>query len=44
MHGQPIRDAQGKVFRWYVLHIDIDERKRAEEALRLSEVVFFKTT
>jgi PAS domain S-box-containing protein len=35
--GLPRRDASGAILRWYVLHIDIDERKRAEDALRHSE-------
>jgi PAS domain S-box-containing protein len=33
----PFRDANGRIVRWYNLLIDIDERKRAEEALRESE-------
>lgn len=36
--GCPVRNAQGSVLRWYALHIDIDERKHAEEALRRREV------
>src|SRR5262249_27492096 len=35
--GSPLRDANGRILRWYNLLIDIDERKRAEEALRASE-------
>src|ERR1041385_4787478 len=35
--GLPLRDANGQIVRWYNLLIDIDERKRAEEALRESE-------
>jgi PAS domain S-box-containing protein len=35
--GVPLRDADGRIVRWSVLHIDIDERKRAEEARRESE-------
>ncbi|PZM08591.1 PAS domain-containing protein [Rhizobium tubonense] len=37
VRGKPLRDGRGSVFQWYVLHLDIDERKRAEEALRTSE-------
>jgi PAS domain S-box-containing protein len=37
VRGLPLRDAHGGVVRWYVLHTDIDDRKRAEEALRESE-------
>ena len=32
--GLPLRDSSGHIVRWYVLLIDIDDRKRAEEALR----------
>jgi PAS domain S-box-containing protein len=35
--GFPLRDASGHVVRWCVLLTDIDERKRAEDALRESE-------
>jgi PAS domain S-box-containing protein len=35
--GVPLRGADGRVARWAVLHIDIDERKRAEEGRRESE-------
>lgn len=35
--GVPVRDRSGRLTGWYVLLIDIDERRRAEEALRLSE-------
>lgn len=37
VHGLPIRDPQGTILRWLHLLIDIDDRKRAEEALRESE-------
>ena len=37
VRGLPLRDAHGRVLRWYVLHTDIDDRKRAEESLRDSE-------
>lgn len=35
--GFPLRDTDGRIVRWYNLLIDIDERKRAEEALLASE-------
>jgi PAS domain S-box-containing protein len=35
--GLPLRDTSGNIVRWYNLLTDIDERKRAEEALRSSE-------
>jgi PAS domain S-box-containing protein len=35
--GLPLRDANGNIVRWHNLLTDIDERKRAEEALRESE-------
>ena len=37
VRGRPQRDADGRIVRWYNLVTDIDERKRAEEALRESE-------
>ena len=37
VRGLPLRDADGRILRWYALHIDIDDLKRAEEALRGSE-------
>ena len=36
--GFPLRDGNGVVVRWCVLLTDIDERKRAEDALRASEL------
>ncbi len=35
--GLPLRDAEGRVLRWYVLLTDIDDRRRAEAALQASE-------
>ena len=35
--GFPLRDASGRIVRWCVLLTDIDDRKRAEDALRESE-------
>ena len=37
VRGLPLRDSHGHLARWYVLLSDIDERKRAEEALTRSE-------
>jgi C4-dicarboxylate-specific signal transduction histidine kinase len=31
---EPLRDREGRIVQWYGLSIDIDERKRAEQALR----------
>src|SRR5262249_33119403 len=39
----PVRDASGRILGWCALHVDIDERKRAEEALKQSEVNLRKT-
>jgi formate hydrogenlyase transcriptional activator len=33
VRGLPLRDAEGRIVRWYNLLTDIDERKRAEEKL-----------
>jgi PAS domain S-box-containing protein len=35
--GVPLRDSEGRIIRWYGTNTDIEERKRAEEALRSSE-------
>lgn len=35
--GVPLRDPRGQILRWLHLIIDIDDRKRAEEALAASE-------
>jgi PAS domain S-box-containing protein len=35
--GLPLRDAEGNIIKWYGVVTDIDDRKRAEEALRRSE-------
>jgi PAS domain S-box-containing protein len=37
VRGLPLRGASGAILRWHALHTDIDERKRAEDALRHSE-------
>ena len=37
VRGLPFRDPSGRILRWYVLLSDIDDRKRAENALRESE-------
>src|SRR6185312_2401454 len=33
----PLRDEQGRILRWYASGTDIDDRRRAEDALRQSE-------
>ena len=37
VRGLPVRDAEGRIVRWYVLITDIDERRRTHEKLRQSE-------
>ena len=37
VRGLPVRDADGRILRWCVLLTDIDERKRAEDALKRNE-------
>ncbi len=37
--GVPLRDAQGNIERWYGILVDIEDRKRAQEALHKSERV-----
>ncbi len=36
-HSVPLRDGQGKIVRWYGSSMDIEDRKRTEEAVRRSE-------
>ena len=38
-NGFPIRDASGQIVRWCVLLTDVDERKRAEDALRRASAI-----
>jgi PAS domain S-box-containing protein len=33
VRGCPLRDAEGRILHWYVLSTDIDDQKKAEEAL-----------
>jgi PAS domain S-box-containing protein len=40
----PVRDEQGSITGWYVLLSDIDDRKRAEEALRTTEARLSRAT
>jgi PAS domain S-box-containing protein len=40
VRGFPLRDTSERIVRWYVLLTDIDDRKRAEEAIRASESNF----
>jgi PAS domain S-box-containing protein len=35
--GIPLRDAEGQILHWYALHTDIDDLKKAEEALRQAQ-------
>ena len=37
VRGQPVRNAAGDITAWYLLLTDIEDRKKAEEALRSSE-------
>jgi PAS domain S-box-containing protein len=37
VRGLPVRDAENKVTAWYLLLTDIDDRKKAEEALQSSQ-------
>ena len=37
IRGNPLRDEQGRIVRWYGTRTDIEDRKRAEEQLRQDE-------
>jgi len=37
VHSVPLRDDYGNIVKWYATALDIEDRKRAEEALRQSE-------
>src|SRR5208283_6018441 len=37
LRDNPLRDERGRVLRWYGTRTDIEDRKRAEEALKQSE-------
>jgi PAS domain S-box-containing protein len=37
IRGNPLRDGSGNILKWYGTCVDIEDRKRAEEALRQSE-------
>jgi len=38
IRGLPLRDTEGRIVRWYNLLTDIDERRRAAEKVRQSEM------
>jgi PAS domain S-box-containing protein len=38
--GEPLRDSEQRIIQWYGVSVDIDELKRAEDALRQSEAKF----
>jgi PAS domain S-box-containing protein len=42
--GQPVHDADGSVSRWYGLLIDIDDRKKMEEVLLLTQTRLLRAT
>ncbi len=40
--GYPLAAENGGIARWYALHVDIDDRRRAEDALRMNELELWK--
>jgi len=37
VRGEPLRDIEGRVVQWYGICIDVEDRKRTEEALRYTQ-------
>jgi PAS domain S-box-containing protein len=44
LRADPMRDESGAIIRWYGTNTDIDDRKRAEEALRIRELNLLQIT
>ena len=44
VRGRPLRGENGEIVRWYGTIVDIEDRKRAEEALRDREMLLVRTT
>jgi PAS domain S-box-containing protein len=44
LRGNPLRDESGNVLKWYGTNTDIDDRKRAEEELRVRELNLLQIT
>ena len=44
IRDNPLQDGQGRVLRWYGTRTDIEERKRAEEALRKTQAALAHVT
>lgn len=42
--GEPLRNLHGEVVRWYGLLVDIDERRRTEEALQIAHMKLAQTS
>lgn len=42
--GRPVRDAQGRIVRWYGLSIDVDERKKMEETIKQMQAQLARTS
>ncbi|MCU1258774.1 MAG: hypothetical protein JWO80_1659, partial [Bryobacterales bacterium] len=42
--AMPLRDAEGRIVRWYLLATDIEDRKNAEEALRRTQARLSRAT
>ena len=38
--ANPLRDASGQIIRWYGTNVDIEDRKRGEDALRVRELTW----
>lgn len=44
IHAEPLRDVDGHVVHWYGVHVDIDDSKRTEDALRATRAKLSRAT
>jgi PAS domain S-box-containing protein len=42
--GLPLRDSEGNILRWFILQIDIDDRKRSKKRYSLSNAILIRSS